>query len=136
MSLLPGVPNVSAAAPALSMGKASTGIARLARSVGKPGRAQNLGSVVGRRGAGMAQITGGDPVAHSLGHYGKNGPAELAGMTGTTTPSPTAHAGMKSIKGGSGGIRSHVREGGLGPGKVGRPGNDTNYSMADNMDVE
>jgi hypothetical protein len=34
---------------------------------------QDMGSVVGRRGAGLSQITGGDQGAHSVNHYGKKG---------------------------------------------------------------
>jgi len=40
---------------------------------------QELGTVVGRRGAGISQITGGDQGAHSMNHYGKKG---LPGMEG------------------------------------------------------
>jgi hypothetical protein len=50
---------------------------------GKSMQTQHMGSVVGRRGAGRSQITGGDQVAHSVGHYGKKNP--LAGLTGGGT---------------------------------------------------
>ena len=40
---------------------------------GKSLQTQHLGSVVGRRGAGISQITGGDQGAHSMNHYGKGG---------------------------------------------------------------
>lgn len=47
---------------------------------GKSIQTQHLGSVVGRRGAGISQITGGDQGAHSINHYGKGGlPAFKAG---------------------------------------------------------
>jgi hypothetical protein len=51
-------------------------------SVGKGIRRQEMGSVVGRRGAGLSQITGGDQTAHSLGHYGKGGLPGLIGGSG------------------------------------------------------
>jgi hypothetical protein len=50
-------------------------------------RRQDLGSVVGRRGAGVSQITGGDQGAHSIGHYGKKakpGGGPLGGLIGGT----------------------------------------------------
>jgi hypothetical protein len=126
MAYLPGVPDTGS----------SGGIAAVARSVGKPGRTQHLGSVVGRRGAGMSSIGGGDPGLHSVNHYGKTAPPLLGGgLTGGVNP--TAHAGVKMIRGGSGGIRSNVREGGLGPGKMSTPGPSfQNYSIANNQDVE
>jgi hypothetical protein len=40
---------------------------------------QVLGSVVGRRGAGITTLAGGDPAAHSVNHYGKQG---LPGLDG------------------------------------------------------
>ena len=40
---------------------------------------QDLGSVVGRRGAGISQITGGDQAMHSMHHYGKNAASAAAG---------------------------------------------------------
>jgi len=46
---------------------------------GKSMKTQHMGSVVGRRGAGISQITKGDPGAHSMGHYGKNGISKIAG---------------------------------------------------------
>lgn len=47
-------------------------------------RTQDLGSVVGRRGSGISQITGGDQDLHSVNHYGKNAPGGggLGGMGG------------------------------------------------------
>lgn len=35
---------------------------------------QHYGTVVGRRGAGITTITGGDPTMHSMNHYGKKPP--------------------------------------------------------------
>jgi hypothetical protein len=40
---------------------------------------QVLGSVVGRRGAGITNLASGDPTHHSMGHYGKKG---LPGLSG------------------------------------------------------
>jgi hypothetical protein len=40
---------------------------------GKSIKTQHMGTVVGKRGAGNSQITGGDQGAHSLNHYGKGG---------------------------------------------------------------
>lgn len=51
---------------------------------GKSVRRQDLGSVVGRRGPGLSQITGGDQDLHSVNHYGKKAPGGggLGGLTG------------------------------------------------------
>ena len=46
---------------------------------GKSLKTQHLGSVVGRRGAGISTITGGDPGAHAVNHYGKSGIAGIEG---------------------------------------------------------
>jgi hypothetical protein len=46
---------------------------------GKSISTQHMGTVVGKRGAGNSTITGGDPGAHSVNHYGKKG---LPGMEG------------------------------------------------------
>jgi hypothetical protein len=40
---------------------------------GKSVARQDLGTVVGRRGAGRSALGGGNQGAHSLGHYGKQG---------------------------------------------------------------
>ena len=40
---------------------------------------EDLGSPVGRRGAGMTSLGGGDAGAHAFSHYGKNGPPGLEG---------------------------------------------------------
>lgn len=75
-----GVPKVRAAV---------TGHTRLSQSLGgamtrqsKVRATQDFGSVVGRRGAGLSEITGGDPMAHSMNQYGKNG---LPGVPGSPT---------------------------------------------------
>jgi hypothetical protein len=82
-------------------------------SVGKPGKTQHLGNITGRRGAGISSQTGGDPMMHSMSHYGKD-PPRLLGMPNTPGPSPTQHAGSAQIRGSGGGVRK-VRQGGLGP---------------------
>lgn len=43
------------------------------RGPGKSILTQHLGSVVGKRGAGLSMVGGGDQGSHSLGHYGKGG---------------------------------------------------------------
>ncbi len=45
---------------------------------GKSIKTQHLGTVVGKRGAGISQITEGDQGAHTMGHYGKNGITRMA----------------------------------------------------------
>lgn len=148
MAYLPGVPDVgpapgqsSLAQPSIAKSSFSgvghggtTGIGHLARSVGKPSRTEHLGTVVGRKGDGLTHITGGDPMQHMLNDYGKK--ASISGLAGADIIHPTHHAGAKVIKGQGGGIRPHVKEGGLGPGKFGRPGGSGNYSQADNIDTE
>lgn len=95
---------------------APSGIAGTAFSVGKPGKTQHLGNITGRRGAGMSTATGGNPMMHSLNHYGVDPPPLLAGMSSTPGSNPTEHGGSAQIRGGSGrgGIRK-PRHGGLGP---------------------
>lgn len=102
MSYLPGVPDMGPA-------PANT-------TVGKQTATEHLGSVVGRTGKGMTSVGGGDPLAHSLNHYGK--PAAAGAM-----------AGSKQVRGLNSTARHGVRAGGLGPGRMGTPGpSDTNYS--------
>jgi hypothetical protein len=48
---------------------------------GKSIKTQHMGSVIGRRGAGTSQITGGDQGAHAMNHYGKGGIKDLMGGT-------------------------------------------------------
>lgn len=137
MAYLPGVPDVGpkpVSTVPTTVGK-SSGISAVAHSVGKPGRTQDLGSIVGRPGAGSSTITGGDAAMHSIGHYGKTPPAGMGGSGNGVDP--TAHAGAKIIRGGSGGLGRHVRQGGLGPGKLSAPGqSDQNYSQMNNQDTE
>lgn len=142
MSLLPGVPNMGPAPASptartgnsTSVGKPS-GIGAVAAGVGKPGRTEHLGSVVGRTGKGISTLTGGDPMAHMGNHYGKKAPALLGGTQMAGGVDPTAHPGANMIRGGAGVMRSHIREGGLGPGPMSTPGNSTDYSM-NNPDQE
>ena len=49
------------------------------RILGMQTRKEDLGSPVGRRGAGMTSIGGGDQGAHTFNHYGKKGPPTLVG---------------------------------------------------------
>jgi hypothetical protein len=50
-------------------------------SPGKSVGRQDLGSVVGRRGAGITppQVAGGDPAMHSMSNYGKSGIQQMTG---------------------------------------------------------
>lgn len=117
------------------VGAGSSGIAKIAESVGKPGRQQALGSP--HRSAAPA-ITGGNPVAGTLMHnYAKNPPAALAatGMPGTTGVDPTTHPGVSQVRDGKGGMKKNARSGGLGPGPMSTPGGDNNYD-ATSQDVE
>ena len=45
---------------------------------GKSIKTQHMPSPVGKRGAGSAQITSGEPSNHAMGHYGKNGITGMA----------------------------------------------------------
>lgn len=71
---------------------------------GKALKTEQLGSVVGRTGKGLTTVGGGDSAAHSLNHYGK----------------PTIHGGA---------IGRNIKKGGLGPGKMGMPGPNTNTNV-------
>jgi hypothetical protein len=147
MSYLPGVPNMGPkpVSPTVSVTKAgggvghSGGIGGLARSVGKPGNTEHLGSVVGRTGKGLTAVGGGNQAMHSLNNYGKaaKAPALLGGSQTAGGVDPTQHAGVKQIRGsGLGQISSRVRQGGLGPGRASTPGpSDTDYS-AQSEDTE
>lgn len=112
------------------VGAPPTGIAKIAGSVGKPGRQQPI-----VRGVTPA-ITGGASASGLMNHYGKNGPAGMmTGMPGTTSTDPTSHPGASQIRGGKGGMKKNAREGGLGPGPMSAPGGDNNYD-ATSQDVE
>lgn len=141
MAYLPGMPGAGAhiAAPATTIGKpargsmGSTGIARTASGVGKPGSTEHLGNITGPAGrAPKVAVSGGNTGNHQLGQYGKaptvGAISAVPGMAAGT--SPTAHAGAAMIRGGSGAMRSHIREGGLGPGTDSSAGpSNTDYSM-------
>lgn len=49
------------------------------RILGMQTRKEDLGSPIGRRGAGLTSLGGGDQGAHTFNHYGKNGPPGLTG---------------------------------------------------------
>lgn len=138
MSYLPGVPDMRPApvsptikSPASVTKGAPKGISAIAHSVGKPGSTQHLGSVVGKSGKGLNGLGGGSPAAHAMNNYGKQkAPGLIGGQQMAGGVDPTAHKGAQMVRGGSGGMRSHVRMGGLGPGKMSTPGpSDSNYSM-------
>ncbi len=144
MALLPGVPNVGPApvqvAPhsssAVGIGK-QTGIAKIAAGAGKPHNTQHLGNLTSPspRATPRTSLTPGNPGARKLGQYGK-APGLVGGGQGDGDTDVTQHPGAKMVRGGMGGIKPHVREGGLGPGKMSTPGpSNTDYSMQ-NMDTE
>ncbi len=111
-------------------------------SVGKPGHAEKLFGAADGKGAksvnlhaprpmglgaappaGKTSITGGDPLSQSMGNYGK-GATALPGLSSPDTNlDPTAHAGSSNdmIRGGSGGMRSRPRQGGLQDGPATMP---------------
>jgi hypothetical protein len=60
-----------ASAPLHPVGHSTIGTSKL--------HTQVLGSIVGRRGAGITSLAGGDPTHHAMGHYGKKG---LPGLDG------------------------------------------------------
>jgi hypothetical protein len=60
-------------------------------------KTEHLGNITGRRTPGLTTVGGGDQLAHSLSHYGKDGPQILGdpwGVTGFPRPStfPTRRA--------------------------------------------
>lgn len=138
MSYLPGVPDVGPApvSPTGGQGggiRVSPGSAKghadkvFAKSDGKGAKAEHLASPHAR-----STITGGDPLARLMGHYGKATPAPLQamGLGLGSGAQPTMHPGATLVRGGKGQMRTHIFQGGLGPGRMGQPGNSTNYSMA------
>lgn len=149
MAYLPGVPDVGPApvSPVVGGGKTSLGapggISARAHAAGKPGNVEHLGNIMpqGRNprsdsGGGFSSVGGGNPGLHSLGHYGKKAPPLMGGDQITGGVDPTAHPGVTMIRGGLGNPSRHVREGGLGPGRMSTPGPDnTNYSQQ-NTDSE
>jgi hypothetical protein len=117
----PATPGPSRATVSIGKGKPTPGPSAAAHSVGKPGRTQHLGTVVGKPGKGLNSLGGGDLAAHAVNNYSK--------LPGSVVP-VLAHKGAQMIKGSAGGIRNHVRQGGLGPGKMSTPGpSNTDYSM-------
>jgi hypothetical protein len=53
-------------------------------------KTEHLGNLAGRRTPGLTTVGGGDQLAHSLSHYGKDGPQILGdpwGVTGFPRPS-------------------------------------------------
>ena len=76
-----------------------------------------------------ATLGGGNPLSQSLGQYGKGhsfssgspgvspaaGPDLSAGLSDPASVNPTMHPGVSVVRDGSGGIRAHPRQGGLGP---------------------
>jgi hypothetical protein len=74
-------------------------------------KTENLGTVVGRVGAGLTTLGGGDQMAHSMNHYGKRPPASLIGfpMIGASLPVPSGPGLLRSNK-----MRAHPSSGGMG----------------------
>ena len=50
---------------------------RMHSAASQAARSQDWGSVVGRKGAGITTVVGGDPVMHSMGQYGKTPPKTI-----------------------------------------------------------
>lgn len=146
MSYLPGVPNAGPAPVSpmaggmkASRGGPSTGIAKTAASVGKPGRTQHMGSLTTTmpRATPRTSVTGGDPMAHSMGQFGKSFSMPGSGMSGGSGVDPTQHAGVSQVKGGMGGMGRRIKQGALGPGKAGAVGpNATSGTSDTDMDAE
>ena len=69
--------------PSMPMGGGASGMSTVPhrRLLGMATRKEDIVSPVGRRGAGMTTLGGGDPGAHTFNHYGKNGPPGLTGGT-------------------------------------------------------
>ena len=67
----PPVYLTGASAPVQAIGHSPIGTSKL--------HTQVLGSIVGRRGAGITTLASGDPTHHAMGHYGKKG---LPGLDG------------------------------------------------------
>lgn len=68
---------------------------------GKPGAVQQMGSVVGRRGAGITSITPGDPLMHSFNNYGKGGPGPMGGAMADAVAGIMTPASGRSLVGSS-----------------------------------
>lgn len=124
MALLPGLPTAGGAGPTLpnpARGHTgSTGIAKLAHAAGKPGHTQHMGSLVG--GMTPKSAINGAPTGAYVNNYTKGSAV------------PATHPGSSEIRGTQ--MGSHIRQGGLGPGKIAAAGpSDTDYSMS-NPDQE
>lgn len=142
MSYLPGVPDDSPAPVSPVVGAAKIGaghvthIAAVAHAAGKPGRVEYRKTVVGHPGKGSSHVGGGKPIAHMMNHYGKKGP-EMMGADMPTAVDPTQHPGVRMMRGSAAGrVEEHVRQGGLGPGRMSTPGKSGNYSQTGNGDSE
>jgi hypothetical protein len=80
-----------------------------------------------------APVGGGNPAGRAMGHYGKAPPAigsPAASVMAPKMPSPstslptTPKTDLSAVRGGAGGMRAHIRMGGLMPGKaIPGPGN-------------
>jgi hypothetical protein len=67
------LPSYGIGGPYGGMGGMMGGGDPVTKSPGKGAEMQHMGSVLGKRGAGNSQITGGDPGAHAMNHYKKGG---------------------------------------------------------------
>ena len=74
---------------------------------------------------GRATLTPGNPVSRMMGQYGKATPAY---MPPDTADRPPTHPAMNEVRGQSGGVKAHPREGGIGPGPMGATGSATTYA--------
>ena len=74
-------------------------------------------------------ITGSGGIARSMGNYSKAPPAYLA--PGGASEPPTHHPAMNEVRGGSGGMKTHPKMGGIGPGTMGAIGPANPDSMKD-----
>jgi hypothetical protein len=95
---------------------------------GKNAVAQNLGSPH----SGLkSTLTKGDPMSRMMGHYGKGHSFSQTPPVGgdPTMGGPTKAPSIAAIRGGQGGMKANVRQGGLGPGKMSTPGTAQDYSM-------
>jgi hypothetical protein len=77
-----------------------------------------------------ATITGGDPFSRMMGQYGK-GHSYVGAPTDPAASDPTKHAGAQTVRGGKGGVKTHPRQGGIGPGPNGSYGSETSYPTMD-----
>jgi hypothetical protein len=86
-------------------------------AVGKGSKQQDL---ISPHSGVMSTLAAGEPLSRMMNHYGK----------GKSMAAPTG------IRGAGGGLnKGHVRQGGLGPGRMSAPGSSADYSMT-NADPE